>query len=960
MRPVPATAQRLAKAATTLLHQGGALSQHARALSSVAATKETDVSTPSRRWAAIAAVLVGGAALGAYTVASSDENVRSLHALLSLGKVLSDIHGASDALDTATHNLPDAGANLDERASSILVAIAKEQVFRQAVVDHGGMAVLMDTCMHTTEPKLQERIVQAIAALAITTGADDVLVDIEKSSHLLLQLSPAIVHRQPHDPKPVAISSLDLVQLEAAFTRIREKCSSPDSPLRPVYNANATDAIMDRLCKVIVGSTSIDFKLFSMWAMRALLNHLEGHNPDLFHAVGAHLNFHLSSALFAMTTQQQPSPLLKLHAAALLGAMMRSTLHPVAPKFWCHQVAMWARDTSPDMQLLSAQCLELLAQQVPEDLLRSTTAHDALLHLARITRDGGNANGTDARNSPSRSSDMAIQIHVSSAVHALADVLQTELHTTVETPMAKVLGHLDDILPDVNEYDILPKYGWVDVLAEWSVSAHPVVSAHAVQSLVHLALQPRPDHRGHLVLQAWMVSLLRHLATSKATSLESRRAVANVESLANMTSDQPPGHLHVPYRSQVIENGLAALAVLVNDDAAAGRAFVTHGGLNLVAVTAIKSSSKAIKSQCARVIANLAVHHRNIHRQLEDVLGGALFSQELLHWAEESNVVVRSSYFRATANLAASSSVSTTVESPPVYYKDGLYPIVPRSAIANYNNHSTTNTPPIDVVFVHGLRGHPFGTWRTDMGVSGTDVDMLERSTMWPEAFLMRDLHPDSRLVTMGYDAGMSKWSSPWRALTLDERAQVMLDALNAARIGANDRPVIFITHSMGGLLVKEMLWRAEVGGQELARRTAGVVFMAVPHLGANLAKLNNDALRKLIQAHPATKDLNANNARLMALNAAFERLHIPSLSLGEGAPAPLGLGVNHLIVKPESADPHIHLSTFHEIPHAHHMDICKPPTPTDPRYTLVREFIATHVLPSQRHDDDKTGEVEV
>ncbi|RHZ22162.1 hypothetical protein DYB26_000580 [Aphanomyces astaci] len=503
-----------------------------------------------------------------------------------------------------------------------------------------------------------------------------------------------------------------------------------------------------------------------MWAMRALLNHLEGHNPDLFHAVGAHLNFHLSSALFAMTTQQQPSPLLKLHAAALLGAMMRSTLHPVAPKFWCHQ---------------------LLAQQVPEDLLRSTTAHDALLHLARITRDGSNANGTDARNSPSRSSDMAIQIHVSSAVHALADVLQTELHTTVETPMAK------------------------------------------------------------------------------ATSLESRRAVANVESLANMTSDQPPGHLHVPYRSQVIENGLAALAVLVNDDAAAGRVFVTHGGLNLVAVTAIKSSSKAIKSQCARVIANLAVHHRNIHRQLEDVLGGALFSQELLHWAEEPNVVVRSS------------------------------------------------------------------TWRTDMGVSGTDVDMLERSTMWPEAFLMRDLHPDSRLVTMGYDAGMSKWSSPWRALTLDERAQV-----------------------------KEVLWRAEVDGQELARRTAGVVFMAVPHLGANLAKLNNDALRKLIQAHPATKDLNANNARLTALNAAFERLHIPSLSLGEGAPAPLGLGVNHLIVKPESADPHIHLSTFHEIPHAHHMDICKPPTPTDPRYTLVREFIATHVPPSQRHDDDKTGEVEV
>ncbi|ETW09562.1 hypothetical protein H310_00113 [Aphanomyces invadans] len=930
---VPA-ASRLAKATIYALRHRGAMQPcHVRALSSVASSTEAEPG--SHRWVARAAAgaAVAGAALGAYTVIFNDDNRRSLNAVVSLGKVLTDIHGASDALDAVSLHLDDQGMNsncLDEHASSILVAIAKEKMFRDSVVEHGGLAVLMDTCAHTSEPKLQERIVQAIAALANTKGADEVLADIDKSSYLLLQLTPSIVHRQPHDPRPVAIAPLDLLKLEAAFTRIREKYSC--STFHPELNVAATEAVLDRLTKVITGSSSTDFIQFSMWAMRSLLTHLECTDATLFHAMGLHLNIHLSSALFAMAKHDQTSPGVKLHAANLLATMLRSRLQPIAPRVWCEEVAIWARDASADMQLLSAQCLELLAKQVPAELAHSSTAHDALLHLARNTR---NTSAIDHPRAVSASTT-AIQIHVSSAVHALADVLQTGLHTTVQAPMAKVLGHLDDVMPDAHDYDVLPKIGWVDVLAEWSVSSHPTVCANAIQSLARLAMQPRQDDRSKQVLQAWMLGLLRHLASIKATAVECRRAVANVEGLVNMTHDQTPGYVHVPYRSQAIENGLAALAVLVNDDATTSDVFVTHGGLELVALTAIMSSSKAIKTQCARVVANVAVHHHNIQRQLQDVLGGDLFTQDILHWEDEPNVVVRSSYYRAAANFAA--ATASTTGHPTEFYKDGLHPIVSRPAA------NTTSTPPIDVVLVHGLRGHPFGTWRTSMSVSGNDVDILEHGKMWPEAFLMPDLNPDSRVVTMGYDAGMSKWSSPWRALTLDERAAVMLDALQTARIGANGRPVVFITHSMGGLLVKEMLSQATGAGLDIARQTVGVVFLAVPHFGANLATLNNETLRNLVQAHPATKHLNENNSRLAQLNAAFEALQIPSLSLGEGAPAPLGLGVSHLVVKPESADPHIPLSTFHMIPHAHHMDICKPPTPADPRYSLIRDFILQHV----------------
>ena len=50
----------------------------------------------------------------------------------------------------------------------------------------------------------------------------------------------------------------------------------------------------------------------------------------------------------------------------------------------------------------------------------------------------------------------------------------------------------------------------------------------------------------------------------------------------------------------------------------------------------------------------------------------------------------------------------------------------------------------------------------------------------------------------------MTKSSSPHPTLTIEEEAADLRSQLASAGIG--DKPIIFVTHSLGGLIVKKML----------------------------------------------------------------------------------------------------------------------------------------------------------
>ncbi|OAL42678.1 hypothetical protein IQ07DRAFT_686211 [Pyrenochaeta sp. DS3sAY3a] len=186
----------------------------------------------------------------------------------------------------------------------------------------------------------------------------------------------------------------------------------------------------------------------------------------------------------------------------------------------------------------------------------------------------------------------------------------------------------------------------------------------------------------------------------------------------------------------------------------------------------------------------------------------------------------------------------------------------------------------LNIVFVHGLRGHPRRTWET-AAVPSTDADAstsasnggsnttkkskglrslfrrtdrssatataqaqgpssspasiappLPSTVFWPEEYLAPDI-PQACVVSQhGRD--------------LSVRLERDLD---------NEKPLAFVAHSLGGIIVKDAIRRLE----SIRQRTKLIIFLGTPHRGSayagwgqiasNLARLAlQDSNKKLLE----------------------------------------------------------------------------------------------------------------
>uniref|UniRef100_A0A0D9VQF3 GPI inositol-deacylase n=1 Tax=Leersia perrieri TaxID=77586 RepID=A0A0D9VQF3_9ORYZ len=151
------------------------------------------------------------------------------------------------------------------------------------------------------------------------------------------------------------------------------------------------------------------------------------------------------------------------------------------------------------------------------------------------------------------------------------------------------------------------------------------------------------------------------------------------------------------------------------------------------------------------------------------------------------------------------------------------------SSVNAPDNASKCARPLIDVVFIHGLRGGPFNSWRiaddksstTKAGlVESIDEDAGKEGTCWPREWLAADF-PQARLLTVKYKTNLTQWTGA--SLPLQEVSSMLLRKLIAAGIGS--RPVVFVTHSMGGLVVKQMLYQAKLNNYDkFLNNTSGLV----------------------------------------------------------------------------------------------------------------------------------------
>ncbi|KAI9710416.1 MAG: hypothetical protein M1812_007452 [Candelaria pacifica] len=135
-----------------------------------------------------------------------------------------------------------------------------------------------------------------------------------------------------------------------------------------------------------------------------------------------------------------------------------------------------------------------------------------------------------------------------------------------------------------------------------------------------------------------------------------------------------------------------------------------------------------------------------------------------------------------------------------------------------------------DIVFIHGLTGNRETTWR----------DPNSR-TFWPEHLLKEDV-PRSRILTFGYDADVTHFWAMASNNRIGNHAMNLVNALAQLRdrTETEDRPIIFVTHSLGGLVFEDALLSsknsAEPHIQSLLDHTVGVCFLGTPHCGSEIA----------------------------------------------------------------------------------------------------------------------------
>jgi pimeloyl-ACP methyl ester carboxylesterase len=239
--------------------------------------------------------------------------------------------------------------------------------------------------------------------------------------------------------------------------------------------------------------------------------------------------------------------------------------------------------------------------------------------------------------------------------------------------------------------------------------------------------------------------------------------------------------------------------------------------------------------------------------------------------------------------------------------------------------------PRLNVIFIHGLGGDPVGTWQSE----------TSPRQFWP-SWLHAD-YGDVSVWTVGYDAPKTRWSPSKTAMAIQDRATNILEQI-LAHVQLRSAEIALVGHSMGGLIIKQMLRTADSlalnrpDAAEFRDRVRRVAFIATPHAGSGQASLMN-TLRIFARPSAASQGLVRNSPSLRDLNLWYREWaatkNISHLVLTETK----ATRIVGMIVKPDSSDPGL---PTRPIPiDADHSSICKPTTKNSDVYVQVKKLLA-------------------
>ncbi|KAI9822370.1 MAG: hypothetical protein M1827_000089 [Pycnora praestabilis] len=262
---------------------------------------------------------------------------------------------------------------------------------------------------------------------------------------------------------------------------------------------------------------------------------------------------------------------------------------------------------------------------------------------------------------------------------------------------------------------------------------------------------------------------------------------------------------------------------------------------------------------------------------------------------------------------------------------------------------SSPEDPKVDVVLVHGLNGHPYDTWTAK-----------KPEVFWPAQLLPQNVKKEEvRVLVYGYDADVTSFMGGTSKDKIHNHAENLVAKLFANRSfeDATERPIIFVCHSLGGLIVKRALIYARSLRNQRTEHlrsiyvsTYAILFLGTPHNGSDVAKwgsmlqsICNAVLPKsFFNTTPQLVDsLKTENETLQNINRLFtdimNRFHI--YFFHEAKPTDfkgtLAFIVDETSAAPSSADGVERMGI--EADHSH---MCKFASKTSPGYAEVAEGI--------------------
>lgn len=250
-------------------------------------------------------------------------------------------------------------------------------------------------------------------------------------------------------------------------------------------------------------------------------------------------------------------------------------------------------------------------------------------------------------------------------------------------------------------------------------------------------------------------------------------------------------------------------------------------------------------------------------------------------------------------------------------------------------------TSVVDIIFIHGLGGDSRNSWSKDHNPE----------FFWPGQWL--PLEPElqrARIFTFGYDASFRPGEGRSNASITDFAKELLFEirygkSPNGKSLGVGESPLLFVAHSMGGLLAKKacLLGQNDIQYEALVRSISAIIFLSTPHRGSDLAKTLNRILTVTFQsARNFVTDLSRSSVALEEINEQFRHLapRMSICSFYETLPTAIGPRKTMVLEKDSAI-----LGYPKEISrplHADHHGVCKFSGPEDPNYISVRNAIGT------------------